>query len=79
MYVGVGNMCTLITIASLFSLMQDGTTPLYMASQNGHEGAVKLLLDKGANVNQQDKVYSTVCLTVCHLYKMLIAIEITSQ
>ena len=49
-------MCTLITIASLFSLMQDGDTPLYMASQEGHEGVVELLLEKGANVDQQDEV-----------------------
>ena len=53
--IGVGNMCTLITIASLFSLMQNGATPLIVASQNGHEGVVKLLLDR-ANVDQQDKV-----------------------
>ena len=49
-------MCTLITIASLFSLIQYSITPLYIASQNGHKGVVKLLLDKGANVDQQDKV-----------------------
>ena len=49
-------MCTLITIASLFSLMQDGFTPLYAASQNGHEGVVELLVDKRANVDQQNKV-----------------------
>ena len=49
-------MCTLITIASSFSLMQVGFTPLYVASQIGHEGVVELLLEKGANVDQQDKV-----------------------
>ena len=54
--IGVGNICTLITIASLFSLMQDGFTPLYVASWNGHKGVVELLLEKGANVDQQDKV-----------------------
>ena len=36
--------------------MQYGTTPLYIASQNGHTSVVSLLLDKGAAVNLQDKV-----------------------
>ena len=52
----VGNMCTLVTIASLFSLMQDGATPLCIASQGGHKGVVELLLEKGANIDHQNKV-----------------------
>ena len=38
-----------------FSL-QDGDTPLMVASAYGHVECVKALLDKGAKVNQQDKV-----------------------
>ena len=56
MYIGVGNMCTLITIASLFSLIQDGDTPLHQASWKGHKGVVEFLLDNGANIDQKDKV-----------------------
>ena len=40
----------------IFALMQDGATPLYVASLEGREGVVKLLLEKGANIDQQDKV-----------------------
>ena len=50
------NMCTLITIASLFSLMQYGLAPLIVASHKGQKDVVELLLDKGANVDQQNKV-----------------------
>ena len=33
-------------------LLQDGSTPLYIACQNGHETVVKLLLDGGSDVNK---------------------------
>ena len=49
----IGNMCTLIIIASLF---QNGFTLLSVASQYGHKGVVELLLENGANVNHQNKV-----------------------
>ena len=35
---------------------QDGATPLYIASQNGHSQVAELLLSKGANVNLPMKV-----------------------
>ena len=33
-------------------LLQDGSTPLYVACHNGHEAVVKLLLDGGSDVNK---------------------------
>ena len=36
--------------------MQDGGTPLYIASQEGRTSVVSLLLDKGAAVDLPDKV-----------------------
>ena len=36
--------------------LQDGTTPLYIASQEGHTSVVSLLLDKRAAVDLPDKV-----------------------
>ena len=34
-----------------FSLTQDGSTPLYIASQNGHSDVVDVLIRNGADVN----------------------------
>ena len=47
---------------ALHSLMllasQNGLTPLYMASYVGHLPIVKLLVERGANVDAADKVAS---------------------
>ena len=37
-------------------MTQDGATPLYIASQNGHHRTAELLLAKGADVNQASQV-----------------------
>ncbi len=36
--------------------VQEGNTPLWIAAKNGHGPCVELLLGKGANVDQADKV-----------------------
>ena len=54
--VGDNIMCTLISIATMICLMQEGTTPLYIAGQNGHTKTVQLLLDNGASVNKSNMV-----------------------
>ena len=37
-------------------MIQDDASPLYVASQNGHNGVVQLLLDGGASVDLPAKV-----------------------
>ena len=44
----------LLYICTLSS--QDGTTPLYIASQEGHSQVAELLLSKGAGINLPRKV-----------------------
>jgi len=38
-----------------YNILQDGRTPLFYAAQIGHLNVCKELLDRGANVNTQDK------------------------
>ena len=40
----------------MIHLLQNGFTPLHVASQNGHTSVVSLLLDKRAAVDLPDKV-----------------------
>ena len=55
----VGDMYTLIGITIMICLMQDGTTPLFIASQEGHSDVVNLLISHGANLDKSGEV--------CHL------------
>ena len=48
------NLCSDDYVCMLLS--QDGATPLYAASQNGHSQVAELLLSKGADVNLPKKV-----------------------
>ena len=46
----------MFTISTIIHLLQNGTTPLHVASQNVDISVVNLLLDKGAAVDLPDKV-----------------------
>ena len=48
-----------------FSALQDGGTPLYMASQEGHVSIVDILLRNGADPNLAETVSMEV---VCYRY-----------
>ena len=52
----IGEMCTLISIASMICFMQQGATPLYVASAYGHSETVQLLLDNSASVDKPNMV-----------------------
>ena len=58
------NLYVLNNYNILSSTAQDGISPLYIASQNGHTQTVELLLREGADPNLTDKV----CGLVWSLY-----------
>ena len=43
-------------IAIMICLMQDGATPLHIASQEGHSDVVNLLISHGANLDKSCEV-----------------------
>ena len=49
---------------TLSSIAQEGVSPLFMASQNGHTQVVELLLREGADPN----LTRTVCILMLLLY-----------
>ena len=53
MYVRSCQNCDFICFSVI---VQDGETPLYMASRSGHYKVVEVLLTAGADVNSVDKV-----------------------
>ena len=46
-------------------VLQDGLSPLYMASQEGHLDEVKTLIEAGANIDQAEMVsiHTYTCMT----------------
>ena len=45
-----------VCIYGAVCIYQDGATPLFIASQNGHDAVVSALLAAGADKNLQDEV-----------------------
>ena len=56
--------------------MQDGFFPLYIASQEGHDKTVEMLLQAGATVDLQNKV-ENYYLLFCHLCCAILIIRCT--
>ena len=57
-YVAQNNVITVsLSLHVIIPLTQDGSTPLNVASQNGHSDVVKILIRNGADVNLANNVW----------------------
>ena len=56
---------------------QDGFSPLYTASQEGHDRIVEMLLQAGATVDLQTKVENCYYLFICHFWCAMCTIHCT--
>ena len=45
-------------------MIQDGVSPLYMASQEGHDDIVQLLIERGAGIDLPAKVQYRQCMAL---------------
>ena len=61
----------------VLSTLQDGFSPLHIASQKGHVDVCTLLIERGANLNSQTKVGTIIIddigsITVQHVYILIV-------
>ena len=59
----------------VLSTLQDGFSPLHIASQEGHVDVCTLLIERGANLNSQTKVGTIIdigSITVQHVYILIV-------
>ena len=52
-------------------VLQDGCSPLHVATRYGHLDVVKTLTEAGANIDQVNKVSKQKCNTFTHSYTTL--------
>ena len=62
----------------IFFTVQDGASPLYVASQEGHTEAVEMLLRSGADPNLAATVWGMVCsFHHLHVYCVVMSLHLT--
>ena len=54
-----------------FPLTQNGSTPLYIASENGHSDVVNILIGNGADVNLVEEVRKIFLTRYTDMYEMM--------